>query len=59
LDERLDPDAKSECGSRSRRPKIGRKNASKRQIIRHKKEKSNVIGITWVNVTLFSLKVNF
>jgi hypothetical protein len=36
-------------------------NAPKRQIIRQDKDKikSNLICIKWVNVTLFSLKVNF
>jgi hypothetical protein len=42
FDGRLDPDPYSELRSGSRRPKKGkkgRKNASKRQIIRHKKNK--------------------
>jgi hypothetical protein len=38
---------------------LGRKNASKRQIIMHKRIESNAIAKKWKNVTLFSLKSNF
>jgi hypothetical protein len=46
FDGRLDPDPYSERGSGSRRPKKAKKegeNASKRQIIRHKKDKKHCI----------------
>jgi hypothetical protein len=62
LDDRLYPDPLSECGSRrSKRAKREGKNGFKRQIIRNKTDlnKYNIIGIKWVNVTLFSLKLNF
>jgi hypothetical protein len=35
-----------------------KKKAYKRQIIRHKKDKKQCNWYKWVNVTLFSLKVN-
>jgi hypothetical protein len=52
LDGRLDPEPvnKNSC--------YEGKTLAKRQLIRQKKEKSNVIGIKIVNVALFALKFN-